>query len=155
MHTLWMGLIGISLLSGAVGMLVPRVHRGHVRLLTGLCVLCLIGGGLASLSEGASLFGEEWRSEELYENYDEIYNETLQKADTSYLEEILTSHILQSFSADREELSLAVELTTEDDEMKVKKTTVVLRDKAHALDPHALIDELVRLTDAPCTVIYE
>ena len=156
MDKLWLGLIGISLLSGALGMLVPRGHRGHVRLLSGLCMLCLIGGALTSLSEGASLWTEGMLDEEaLYENYDEIYNETLQKADAAYLEEILTAHVLQSFDTDRESLSLAVEMTMEGEEMKVKKTTVILRGNAHALDPHAMIDELVRLTDAPCTVIYE
>ena len=151
-----MTLIGTSLLSGAIGILVPKAHKKYVRLLTGLCLLCVMATPVMSLTRDGLSFLENRENiqQELLSNYDEIYNQTLQKADASYLSSLIKSHICQEFSLKNDDISVTVSFEDKENQSVLKRTTVLLGGAAIIQDPYRIVEVVENLTGAPCSVVY-
>ena len=157
MRDFWMTLVGVSLLSGVVGILVPKGHKKYLRLLTGLCLLCVMADPLVALAEeGASALEQSLSDQEdLLSDYDEIYNKALQEADASYLASFIKIHLCQTIPIDQDDISVTAFLESDGEGSVLKRTTVILHAGAVAKDPHAIVEEVESLTRAPCVIVYE
>ena len=156
MKEFWMTLIGTSLLSGAVGVLVPRAHKKYLRLLTGLCLLCVMAEPMMTLAQdGLSFFDNgDGAQEEALSNYDEIYNRTLETADASYLASFIKTHICQEFSIKNDDVSVTVSFEKKDAQSVLERTKVLLGGSAVVQDPYLIVEAVENLTGAPCSIVY-
>ena len=157
MKEFWMTLIGTSLLSGAVGILVPRAHKKYLRLLTGLCLLCVMAQPMMALAHDGLSFLESGESteEEILSNYDEIYHKTLLKTDASYLSSFIESHICKELGIKNDDISVVVSFEEKGAQIVLKRTTVLLGGSAVTQDPYAIVETVEDLTGAPCSVVYD
>ena len=157
MKEFWMTLVGVSLFSGALGILSPKGHKKYLRLLTGLCLLCVMARPMTTLAEeGLALWEDLSLSEDsLLSDYDEIYNNALQAADAAYLAQYLKAHLCQRISLEDDDISVSVSFGEESGENVLKRTTVILHAGAVTSDPHAIVEEVESLTRAPCVIVYE
>ena len=156
MKEFWMTLIGTSLLAGAVGILVPKAHKKYLRLLTGLCLLCVMAEPMMTLAQDGLPFLENGENvqEEVLSNYDEIYNQTLLHADASYLSSFIKTHICQEISAKDDDVSVTVSFEEQEGKSVLKRTTVLLRGSAVVQDPYGIVEAVENLTGAPCSIVY-
>ena len=153
-----MTLLGASLLTGILGSLCPKVHKKHLRLLCGICMIAMLISPLPSYLKHAEQrlweLGEE-AGGNAEENYDEIYDQALSTACVWQIENVTKSLLIQEFSLSSDDLSVSVFMTEEDGRILLKNTTISVTGKAILIDPR----EIVRVTEeylgCPCNVVYK
>ena len=151
-----MSLAVASLLVGIVGVLTPKKHKGHVRLLCGLCMICLLARPLPEAFGDFDLFDYLENEQEDEENalYDEIYHNTVQKANAKKISDALKDMISKDFSLSKEEVSVNVAIEEEGETIVIKKTTVALSGNAVLQDPREIVSYLEDMLGCQCVIVY-
>lgn len=150
-------LIGASLLSGVVGMICPKRHEKYLRLLCGFCILSLLVAPLPSYLESVEDYlptALDEMGKEENEIYEEIYKDTFYAANKEALEDSIKALIIQEFSLNKGEVSVAVLLAQEEDSVSLKNATVSLSGYATLQDPRAIAARVEALLGCPCEIRY-
>ena len=149
-------LMAASLLVGMIGVLIPKPHKGYVRFLCGLCMICLLARPLAGTLGAWELFtisdGEQEKQEDAL--YDEIYQNTIRDFNAGKIADALKDMISKDFSLSQEDLSIAVELEEIEEKIVIKKTTVSLSGNAVLQDPRELVSYLEGMLGCQCVIVY-
>ncbi|MBO5938184.1 MAG: stage III sporulation protein AF [Clostridia bacterium] len=152
-------LIGVSLLGGIVRMLTPEENLGkYLRFTVGLCLLCaIIQPLLGILTEGKNIRWEEWFDEKEYEteNYDEIYNQSLQNGAKKQAKEWIKYEIYREFSFSEESAEIEAVFLSENEICSLSEVRVFLRGEGVLTDPREIVDFVRSKWDCPCIVVYE
>ncbi len=158
MKTYWATLLGVMVLSVVINMI---CHDGnlkkYVRLLSTLCVLCVLAAPLISLaSEGGLDGGALWEElvETPSEDYDEIYHQALLNGSADYLESTLKSEMASSFSLASESFDVEAQFVSENDTYKLDEIRITLRDSAIFADPKQMISYVNEQLECDCVIIY-
>lgn len=152
-----MTLVGVSLITGIVGMLCPKIHQKYLRLLCGFCVIAAMVAPLPSyLAEAdASLLGiYDENGNEKETVYEEIYQETLLNADADRIEYYVKTLLISEFSVESDRISVSVELSQEENTVAIKNIMVALSGSAVLEDPHQITYYLESMLHCPCEIVY-
>ena len=154
-----MALIGVSLLGGIVRMLAPEGDLGkYLRLTVGLCLLCAMLQPLFGiLADGEEFAWDGWLEETEYEtpNYDEIYNQALQRGAKKEAEEFIKTEIYREFSFSEESAEVEAVFLSENEIISLSEVRVLLRGEGVLTDPREIIAFVRAEWDCPCVVVYE
>ena len=154
-----MMLIGASLWIGILGVAVPKRYERYVKLLCGLCMIAILIQPLPHLWEemaDTSVLSDLIADGAEKEYYDEIYNQTLQKAQIGQAEEILATELRTTFSLSGSALSvrLLTESEEESEQQALKKAVVLLAEDGIAADPHAIRAYVEARLGCVCEIVY-
>ena len=152
-----MSLLGAALLIGVLETLCPKKHERHLRLLSGLCLVAILIAPLPSyLAQAEAIFPNlQGENEENAESvYDEIYHQTILNFNEQEIEKMTKEKILQAFSTSDDDISVSVSLAVEEDNVLLKKATVVVRGSAILIDPRELQACVEDFLGCPCEVVY-
>ncbi len=152
-------LIAVALLGGIVRMLAPEGKlQTHLRFVIGLCLLCAMLGPLVQMmAKGEEMMSQDWWEETEYEtqNYDEIYNESLQNGTKKQAKELIKSKIYQEFSFSEESADVETVFLSENGILSLGEVRVLLRGQGVLTDPREIVSFVRSEWDCPCVVVYE
>ena len=151
-------LIGVCLFGGVLRMISPEGASGkYLRLCVGLCLLCAMLSPLSELfAEGEKISWSEWLSDEEYEtqNYDEIYNQSLQNGVKTQAEEIIKQSIYREYSLSEETAEVETDFLSENGILTPEEVRVVLCGEGVLIDPREIVSYVRSEWDCACTVLY-
>jgi len=157
MREFWMTLLGVSLLSGVVEMLLPQEGEGkkYVKLVGALCVLTLLINPLASLLRG--LWNEDPENiEEIFsapetQDYEAVFSEAVLKGEREEIERLLEENIQRECGI--QEGALTVRTHWEDDALTVVWVEVGM--DGITVEPHAVISYVENWLGCRCEFLYD
>ena len=153
-------ILTMSLLCGLIELLAPTgeregLRRG-VRLVTGLCLLCLMITPLWEVRDLIFSFDLGTRAREAEQDSQEEYARLMEQKLTVVTREQLQSELYamleEQFDIAREDCALTVEWEEESDTPSVRQVWISLHGKAVLRDPRAIEAEVTAALDCPCTV---
>lgn len=153
-------IVTMSLLCGLVEMLIPAGEREglrrSVRLLTALCLMCLMISPLRetreffrSLNLGTWARGVEGEAQEEYER---MMEQKLSAATREQLCEELYVMLDEQFDISRADCTLTVDFEEGDEALKVRQVWIALHGKAVLRDPRTIETAVSGILNCPCTV---
>ncbi len=152
-------LVAVTLFGGLVRMLAPEGNlQKYLRLTVGLCLVCaMMQPFLGLLSEGKNFPWDEWLSSEEYDtqNYDEIYNQSLQSGTKSQAKKLITEKIYQAFSFSEETARVEALFLSENETISLQEIVVTLEGRGVLTDPREIVAFVREEWNCPCTVVYE
>ena len=152
-------LMATALLGGVIKMLSPEGDlQKYLRWSVALClVAAMVQIPIGWLSEGGEFSFEDFFSEDLptTQDYDEIYNQSLQSGAKDQAKEIIISKIYQAFSLSEESASVEVLFLSENEILSLQEIRVSLHGKGVLTDPREIVSFVEETFGCPCTVLYE
>ncbi len=161
---------GIVVLSAAMSVIFALTPEGrgqglkkHIRLISSICLLCVLIEPAAELIDGIrdmgeNIFGSIADSEnELYERYDSIYEDYLDGKYGENIGQAVKDALYEKFGIKNENCRISTEFSySEEYGVKVpRKITVVLRKSAVLTDPLAVKDFVSELFGCEAEVALE
>ena len=151
-------LLSASVLITLVGILAPTAASAHVKLLCGLCFLCLLYAPLPDLIRSLSILSTELDNglnEEWKEDYREQAEAALKHSSKTYFAQTLTTLLEEKFSIPAGELRCTVLWDDETDPPRPKRVTVILSGSAVWKDPAAIEATVTELLGCECVTAIE
>lgn len=160
MNTYLLQILTLALLCGLLEMLVPAGERDglrrSVRLLAGLCLLCLM---LTPLREAREFFSFSdlhlWAEEmekQTQQDYERLMTEKLTAVTAAQVEEEIYDMLCDRFDLSREMCKVTLAFDSGPERLAVRQVWVSLRGTAVLLDPRQIETAVTAVLDCPCTV---
>ena len=161
----FLGLLSLAVCCAAVELLTPSGEgggvAGHVRFMSGLCLLCvlvtpltqlLVDGSLADRMEGAI---NDWldEGERAQEEYSDRWEEQLEEMDAVYAEACLASLLQQKFEIAAEDLTVRVE--TDGTGETISAVRIGLSGRAVWINTHEMEAYIEEMLGCECTTYLE
>ena len=156
-------LISVSVICGVVQTLAPDSVgdklKKHVKLLSSLCVLCIIlapiSALLRELQENGIELGE-WvlEIETVGEKYEDVYLESIGKYTVAELEEMSEIKVAERFGMDRKIFDVNVVVIAENDSLVVDRAVLSLHKTIDKNDPRDISEYISALLKCECGIIY-
>ncbi len=150
-----LGLVGASLALGLMGQLTPRgISGGRLRLISSLCLLCVVLSPLNSLAESLpdlipSLFDTTEETGDT--DYRDILEGSIVGATEEALREALASELDRRF--DLTDPHIGLSFTRVEGELRLVRCLVTLKGSDIFKNPHTIEAYLTSLLDCECLVV--
>ena len=136
MKSYFLSLLGVALLTAAVGILAPSAKAGRaLKPLLSLVWLLALTAPLAHLSEGSFPTLPDLSPEGADEEYREILEGELDAAGRAYFCSMLETTLCEQFSWARDEVDCRVEWSEQDGRLSPTRVTLILSGRAIWSDP--------------------
>ena len=156
-------LIGVSIICGIVQTLAPDSSgdgiKKHVKLVSSLCILCLILAPISTiisgLSENGLKLGEWWGEGEVSEErYAEVYKESMEQYTAEELGEKCKNMVADRFEIDRDIFDVNVFVVCENERLTVDRAVLSLHKTTDQNDPRLILEYISSLLECECEIIY-
>ena len=151
-------LLCASLLITLIGILAPAASAAHMRLICGLCFLCMLAAPLPSLIRSLSSLSTDWKNgmeQDLNDQYRDQTQQALEGASKTYFAQTLTTLLEERFSIPTGEVRCTVLWSGEDDTPKPQRITVILSGSAIWKDPAEIEETVTSLLGCECVTAIE
>jgi hypothetical protein len=149
--------IGVAVVCSLCTVISPDAEVSYVKLIGGLCILCVLISPLSSFIgdavnyiEDESFFEEMYGDVYVFENVEDIFDRALADASKSEIERCLESMLCHTFEIREQEIEVYVSL----EESSVSDVSVVLSGKAVFTDPHGIIEYIEETLACRCEIVY-
>ena len=153
--------ITVIFIGGTLVSLAPEGSgKRYLRLLVSLAVTGCIIMPLFSFLDGWEMDAEgisemlSW-GEENTQNYEEIYNKSLQNGAKEQAEELIVSKLYEQFSLSEKSASVEISFLSENQILTLQEIRVTLHGKGVLTDPREIVSFAEDAFGCPCTVLYE
>ncbi len=161
MNEYFLGLIVFAFVGSMILALAPTgISRIYIRLLCGLCSIGCIAFPLMSLANGDMLSSGDFAaifepSDKIDEEIAEIYNNSLNDATLSSVEESLEGEIISRLSAEYEDIDIEILISNRENTVSVDKIRVYIYPSGYALSPDKISEICQERLSCECEFVYK
>ena len=152
-------IVAVSVFCGVVDILSPQNDmRKYLRLLCGICVLCIITEPLTSVFKnfGGLLEGLAETDIEISQtDYTKIFEDNLRRGAADEVARCVKDRISVKMNISDDKFDVSVVLDEKEGSYGAIRATVRIFPSGLALDAKQIADMVGNILDCPCTVIYE
>lgn len=152
-------IVAVSVFCGAVEILSPQNDmRKYVRLLCGICVLCIIAEPLTSVfkSFGGLFDGMADADIEISQSdYTKIFEDSLRSGAADEVARYVKEKLSEEMNISGDKFDVSVVLEEKEGSYHAARATVRIFPSGLALDAKEMVNALGNILDCPCAVIYE
>ncbi len=149
--------IGVAVICSICALISPDGGAPYVKLVGGLCVLCVLISPLSSIIENTvdhiedeNFFEDMYGDASVFENVEDIFDKALADASEGEIESGLKSLICRTFELREEDVEVYVAL----DEGSLSDASVCLAGRAVFADPHEIIKYVEEMLSCRCEIVY-
>ena len=149
----------VSVFCGVVDLLSPQNDmRKYLKLLCGICVLCIIAEPLTSVFKNFGGLLEGMADSEIeisQSDYTKMFEDNLRRGAADEVARYVKEKLSEELNASAEDFDLSVVLEEKEGSYRAVRATVRIFRSGLALNAGEMVNAVENILDCPCAVIYE